>query len=281
MSDEQGPDPVRALAEREGAARRTHRAATRGRALRRLGAVIGVAAVLGGPVALSPSSVSDAGTVAPELALPPIGARLAAMRVTDELEGSVEEPEPVVIPPTFAEHDGVELVLPSDGVRAVAYHEAAYDDALGLSPVGTVAANRNTTKFDPPSAREGPDYVVMSSRGRPTSATSAVDIALEPDVAVTSVVSGVVTHTEEYLLYGRHRDSRVEIEPHGRPDLRVVIIHVGGLRVEVGDEVSAGQTVLAARSTHFSFASQVDRVVDAPPGPHIHIEVKAREPGEG
>lgn len=278
MTEDQQVDPVRALAEREDAARRTHRAATRGRALRRLGAVVGVAAVLGGPVALSPSSVPDAESVTAEAVLPPIGARLAAMRAADELEVTVEESDPVVTPPTFAEHDGVELVLPPEGVRAVAYHEAAYDDALGLSPVGIVAANRNTTKFDPPAAREGPEYVVMHSRGRRTPATSAVDIALDPDVAVTSVVSGVVTHTEEYLLYGRHRDSRVEIEPHGRPDLRVVIIHVGGLRVEVGDEVTAGATVLAARSTHFSFASQVDRLVDAPPGPHIHIEVKASDP---
>ncbi len=182
------------------------------------------------------------------------------------------------LPPVFATHDGVRLVLPNEGALLVGFHEASYPSALDFTPVGDSIANDNRTKFTaPPTDPAGPEYVVEASRGRPQGATSAVDVALRADQPVHAIVDGVVTDVRPYQLYGKYPDTRIEIRPDARPDLRVVLIHVVGVHVAVGDRLRAGETLLADHANVFPFSSQIDNYFDQTLPPHVHIEVKAAD----
>lgn len=50
-------------------------------------------------------------------------------------------------------------------------------------------------------------------------------------------------------------------------------MHIDGVRVEPGDRVKAGVTVLAGRARKLPFRSQVDDYTAEPSWPHVHIEV--------
>lgn len=182
-------------------------------------------------------------------------------------------------PPTFARYAGLDLVLPSDDTLLVAFHEAALPDALALRPVGHAAVNENPTKFDGMAEEPGPNYLVLSSRGRPHPATSAADLVLRDGDDVLSPLTGRVTEVRPYQLYGEHPDTRVELAPAEHPRLRVVLIHVDGVRVERGERVEAGETVLADSANRFPFASHVDRYFPDERWPHVHLEVKRSAPG--
>lgn len=179
------------------------------------------------------------------------------------------------LPPLLAEVGGIQLLVPAHDVVFIGYHEASYDDAMGLSPDGRVVDNQNTTKFTAPvDDLGGTDYTVLSSRGRPHGATTAVDIVLAPGVEVLSPVSGVVTDVRPYLLYGKHDDVRIELQPDQAPGLRVVLIHVKGVDIKAGDVVEAGVTVLAQEANLFPFSSQIDRYTEPNRFAHVHLEVK-------
>lgn len=186
---------------------------------------------------------------------------------------------PVSATPVFAEVDGLALALPHGSPVLVAFHEASRAEALPLVPVGTLLRNDNPTKFDPLADHGGAGYAVLSSRGRPRSATSAADIAVPEGSLITAPVTGTVVEVRQYVLYGTTRDWRVVIEPEGRPDLRVVLIHLHQPRVTEGDRVEAGSSVLAAVRTLTS-PSHIDYVISEELGsdgtryPHTHLEVK-------
>ena len=182
------------------------------------------------------------------------------------------------LPPVFAEHGGVSLVLPDPDALLVGFHEASYPTAMTFTPVGDEIANDNRTKFTaPPTDPAGPEYVVEASRGRPQDATSAVDVVLRKDEPVHAIVDGVVTDVRPYRLYGKYPDTRIEIQPDARPDLRVVMIHVVGIHVATGDRVRAGETLLADHANVFPFSSQIDNYFDHSQPPHVHIEIKSAD----
>jgi Peptidase family M23 len=172
----------------------------------------------------------------------------------------------------FASWRGLWLHLPARAVRCVCYHEASYQDAMALHPLGRMRRDYNITKFprrEP--ATPGPDYVIMSSRGRPTPATSAADLVMPAGTNVRAPVSGVVTKVKRYRLYGGYVDDEVEIRPDDAPDVRLAMIHLDRLRVREGDDVVQGASVIGVPRT-FPFSSQTDLYI---PGgdPHVHMEV--------
>jgi hypothetical protein len=173
----------------------------------------------------------------------------------------------------FATVDGVRVRLITSNPVQVAFHEAAYDDAVALRPTGVCGRCRNPTKFTPPRPRDGSmRYLVTHSRGRDTPATSAADIVLRRGTPVLSPVDGMVKRIRRYRLYGRYPDMRVVIRPDGVTDRRVVLLHVGAVQLRPGDEVEASVTLVGSPRP-LPFESQVDRYV---PGryPHVHLEVK-------
>lgn len=203
---------------------------------------------------------------------PATGLALEAAAPPAATEPAEADQAPATVP--LARRDGLLLRLPARDVVLVGYHEASLRGALALEPVGTLLGNANTTKFAPQDqAADGTPYHVMSSRGRTFPATSAVDVVMRDDDPVLSPVDGVVTEVRPYRLYGAYDDTRVEIRPHDAPHLRVVLIHVDGVRVRAGDDVRAGRTELARTANRFPFSSHVDRYTPER-WPHVHLEVK-------
>jgi murein DD-endopeptidase MepM/ murein hydrolase activator NlpD len=218
----------------------------------------------------SPVASADGGEVIPADAAAPD-------RAADDVSDSAEDHDASERPATavFATAGRLPLHLPAEQVVLVGFHEASSRESQAFTPVGRLLDHQNTTKFDaPPDVAEGPEYVILSSRGRAFPATSAIDVLLGIDEPVHSPVTGTVTDVREYHLYGKHLDERIEIQPADAPDHRVVMIHLDGVGLEVGDEVVAAETVVAAGARLFTFGSHIDRYTEPDRFPHVHYEIK-------
>ncbi len=150
---------------------------------------------------------------------------------------------------------GITLSAPAAVIERAGFHESTHPGALAQEPApGPV---RLTT---------------MATRNRGTDPRGAVDIVVAPDAVITAPVSGTVARAGAYTLYCRYRDGFVVINPDGRPDLEVKILHVQGVSVRAGQRVEAGQSI-ADHATTFPFRSQIDALTAEPSWPHVHIEV--------
>jgi biotin carboxyl carrier protein len=208
----------------------------------------------------SPITVLRALELAPEV---PAAAEAEADDRVEEVvtEAEVEAPEEEDVPAgpvrteVFAQVDGLDLHAPSNALVLAGFHQASTPGSLAMDPVG--------------------DRVrVLPSRGRAYPRTSAVDLVLHDEEAVRAPVTGRVVKSEQYRLYNRYGDRRITIRPKGRSDLRVVVLHVEGTHVEVGDRVEGGETVIARTARRFPFRSQVDKETAPEAWPHVHLEVK-------
>jgi hypothetical protein len=179
-------------------------------------------------------------------------------------------PHPGLVP--FARFHDIRLFLPAVHVVCVCYHEASYDQAMRLQPLGRLERDYNRTKFprDTPNTA-GPSYVIMSSRGRSTPATSAVDLVLPEGTRFLAPVDGVVMKVRAYRLYGQYRDVELSIRPEDDPAFRVVMIHLQRVRVRPGDLVVQGVTHLGEPRV-FPFSSQSAYYVGGR-HPHVHLEI--------
>ncbi|MBW3662932.1 MAG: M23 family metallopeptidase [Actinobacteria bacterium] len=240
-------------------------AAPRRRA-RRVAAFVAVALLVSVPLIVAGGGGGPATGAVPGAAPARAGAAPSALAADDPDTDALAQP--------FALIGRLTLVLPGEEVLLVGYHEASFADAVALQPHGHGLANENTTKFTLPPPEDGPGYLVLSSRGRPQPATSAVDLVMHDDETVTSPVTGTVVLVEPYTLYGKYPDTRIEIAPEDAPHLRVVLIHVREVTVASGDRVEAGVSVLAAGPNRFPFASHIDRYFPEDRWPHVHLEVK-------
>jgi hypothetical protein len=181
--------------------------------------------------------------------------------------------EPAGIP--FAEGDGLTLVLPTPDPVLVGFHESLVPEALALTPIGHLELNDNPGKFSAPPDRDGPGYVILAGRGRPTSATSSADVALDPDAPILAPVSGEIVSVDDYILYCEAPDQRVMIAPDANPDVRVVVLHVTvDEAVEEGDRAVAGRTLLGTPRVYPGAHPQIDSYLDGD-YPHTHIEIDA------
>jgi murein DD-endopeptidase MepM/ murein hydrolase activator NlpD len=157
----------------------------------------------------------------------------------------------------FATAGPLTLTHPAAQVERVAFHQSNHDGARQLAALPTAVA-----------------AATLEDRERDTGAAGAADVVVAPDTEIRSPVTGRVKRAGRYVLYCKHSDDYVVIEPDGRPGWEVKILHIDGVRVRAGNRVVAGETVLAPRATQLPFESQVDEVRTAEPAwPHVHIEV--------
>lgn len=225
--------------------------------LRRIVAVLALAAVV------VPASASTAAAAPPE-ALETMSAQHIVQRLRENARGAP--------PAVFATVAGQELRLPGD-VLGVGFHESGSATALAMSPVGRREGNLDPEAVAQVSASGDAEgtYMVLPTRRRGRGATTAVDISMVETAPVISPVTGTVKAANPYNLYGTTPDMIVEIEPEGRPELLVRLMHIDGVRLEAGEKVEAGKTVVAAQSRRLPFPSQIDRYAGG--HPHVHIEV--------
>jgi hypothetical protein len=156
----------------------------------------------------------------------------------------------------FATVGGVTLHHPSRRVERVGFHQSNHEGARQLSILPTAVAPET-----------------LETRERLTSARTAADVVSDPNVEIRAPVTGRVKRAGTYVLYCKHSDDYLVIEPDDHPGWEVKLLHIDGVRVRAGDRVTARQTVVAPRPTKLPFESQVDELSDGKPWPHVHIEV--------
>ena len=157
----------------------------------------------------------------------------------------------------FATVGAVTLTHPSARVERIGFHQSNHDGAQQLIALPSAVAP-----------------VTLEDRERDTGGHGAADVVVDPDTEIRAPVTGRVKRAGTYVLYCRHSDDYVVIEPDNRPGWEVKVLHIDGVRVRAGNRVVAGQTVIAPRPTQLPFESQVDKVRTAEPAwPHVHIEV--------
>ncbi len=147
------------------------------------------------------------------------------------------------------------VAAPAPIIELAGFHQSVHPGALPMRPVTSPAAPTFT----------------MGSRNRGTHRRGAIDVAVHPLVPISAPVEGRVARAGNYVLYCRYRDGYVVINPVGRPELEVKILHITDVSVSAGDWVSVGDNI-AARATPFPFRSQLDKWTSEPSWPHVHIE---------
>ncbi len=173
------------------------------------------------------------------------------------------------------------LYLPALGekVIGIGYHQAYNRRALSLVPVGKYFLSlKAENKLATGMYYSGLKDVIMDSRGRGTSLTSSVDVAIKDNQDVLSPVTGKVIKIVPYKLYGRLDDIRIEIEPDGYRDLKVAIVHLTNLEVGVGSRVIAGSTRIA-KIRPLGIHSQIDDYFGKDIN-HVHIQINPKLPSE-
>jgi hypothetical protein len=173
----------------------------------------------------------------------------------------------------YAEAGDILLLEPARRVVGYGFHESLFETALPQRPLGRIRRNDNPAKFRPPPPADGPPYVVMGTRHRPTGATTSADVVVPSRARVRSPVTGEVVLVERYLLYCDSPDWKVVIRPHGARSLRVIVLHLAHVRVRDGEDVTAGRSTLGRAAVNDASSAQENQYF--PDGyPHVHIEVE-------
>lgn len=115
--------------------------------------------------------------------------------------------------------------------------------------------------------------MTLESRERGTGSRTAADVVADPAMEIRAPVTGTVIRAGGYVLYCKHQDAFVVIEPDSRPGWEVKVLHINGNLVSAGDRVEAGVTVISSGPTPLPFDSQVDEFTAEPSWPHVHIEI--------
>lgn len=160
--------------------------------------------------------------------------------------------------PMFASLGSVQLRLPVpvEKLTEVGFHQASYTYALHMA-TSLPDANMKEAKTNKGTGRDltqqetGPAATLTGAvlrmwRSRPGEPDSAVDVGAPAGSDVFAPVSGTIVKIKRYKLYGKYDDYEIHIQPKGRPDIDAVMIHIEDLSCEVGDEVTAGVTRIAA-----------------------------------
>jgi murein DD-endopeptidase MepM/ murein hydrolase activator NlpD len=156
----------------------------------------------------------------------------------------------------FAGVGRITLRHPASRVELIGFHESNHEGAQQLSALPGAVRPRT-----------------LPTRGRLTTARTAADVVVDPAKQIRAPATGRVKRAGTYVLYCKYSDDYVVIEPDSHPGWEVKLLHVDHEIVNVGDHVTAGETIIAPRATKLPFASDVDEFTASPHWPHVHIEV--------
>jgi hypothetical protein len=243
------------------AGRRAHHAASRSQIMQRRIAALVVASAV---IALA---------VATACAIPTHGPVTMPQSTAAGLFGTAAaEPAKQVV---VARLDGADLLLPvpRDATTAIAFHPVDSADSVALAPAGQPADNGGSVAADGVA-----HYFVMDGDGSgASSSTSGLDVGAAPGSLVLSPVDGQVAAVKTYALLGRHADVEIDIRLAADPTLLLVITHVIGPKVNMGDQVAAG-TVLGRLRGFPADVQQAIRRFTNDAGDHVQLVVMRTAP---
>jgi hypothetical protein len=155
---------------------------------------------------------------------------------------------------------------------AVGFHQADNKKAVRFVPSLKCYKRAKASRVRSLIKRKKIKLFQQPLRGRGSSNFSAADCAVKRGTAVVAPVDGVVTNVRTYKLYGYVTDYRLEIKPDGNKHLRVVMLHITGVKVRKGDRVVGGVTPVAV-VRKLPFTSTINRFIPVKPIDHVHIQV--------
>ncbi|MGN0038826.1 MAG: hypothetical protein ACI36Y_06830 [Coriobacteriales bacterium] len=193
--------------------------------------------------------------------------------------------------PYIASCDGVMLhsAVRADQLTEILIHNASYSYALPLETELVEATNADViaqhgTGRDANAQPTGDAWLTgefircfRSTNEGPK--LSAIDCGGPVGATVYAPVGGTVVKVQEYSLYNNesYPDIQIHIQPQGRPDLDVVLIHLTDASCAVGDVVEGGVTPIAAvRDVYAYIGDQMqlkDYTAAGDNGNHTHIQV--------
>lgn len=121
------------------------------------------------------------------------------------------------------------------------------------------------------------EFIRCYREGNSGPTMSAIDCGGPVGATVYAPVSGKVVLVKQYLLYDLYDDIQVHIQPEGRSDLDVVLIHLKDATVNTGDTVVAGVTPIAHIRDVFEYIGDSMQLkqytAENDNGNHTHIQV--------
>jgi len=109
-----------------------------------------------------------------------------------------------------------------------------------------------------------------------TEMDTSIDAGATAGTTLRSPVTGTVVLVKDYMLYNEVPDIEIHIQPEGRPDLDVVLIHTYDPLVKAGDKVEAGLTEVSHVRDIAKDLDDVQLAFYTPgddPGNHVHVQV--------
>ena len=188
--------------------------------------------------------------------------------------------------PYVATCSGITLacpIAPAD-LTGILFHQASYGYALPLEtqlPAANIEAiGRDNPAFVDNEQFEGTWLNAEAMHiWRTTDATdmdTSIDIGAPAGTTLRSPVTGDVVLVKDYLLYNEVPDVEIHIQPEGRPDLDVVLIHTEAPLVKAGDHVEAGITEISHVrdiATPLVDVQLYFYTAGDDPGNHTHVQV--------
>lgn len=176
--------------------------------------------------------------------------------------GTGDGPPSLVI----ARAEGVEIQLPVQPERLT---------AVGFHPLDTA-----TIPLEPTDSVE---HGELSRQGRDGPQTASVDVGAPAGTPVYAPVDGVITGVSDYVVRGSVEGYEIGIEPAAAPGLVVRMSHVEPYPpaepVEVGEAVTAGETIVGQVRDFSEVAEQQLSELTSDSGNHVNIDlVPSRAP---
>lgn len=185
-----------------------------------------------------------------------------------------------------AAYDGVKIYSPiaQSDLTGVLFHQASYNTAVVMttklpdadlekvSQEHPVRVNHKQTDGDWVDADALHLYRVQDA----TLMDTSIDMGAKAGTMVYAPVTGTVVLVEKYDLYGYVPDVKIHIQPEGRPDLDVVLLHQYDPEVKAGDWVEGGVSPLShVRDIAKDLTDVQLGFYTAPedPGNHSHVQV--------
>lgn len=220
------------------------------------------------------------------------GADVAEHETTEMEEGAQPTAEEQFLPtPYMAESSGVKLhcAIRVDQLTEILIHNASYTYANPITTELTEATNTEVMAAHGTGrvATEQPtgdnwltgEFIRCFRSESAGSKMSAIDCGGPVGATVYAPVTGTVVRVKKYDLYGNadYPDYQIHIQPDGREDLDVVLIHLTDVSVEEGERVEGGVTPMAKVRDVYAYIGDSMQLksytAKGDNGNHTHIQV--------
>ena len=191
--------------------------------------------------------------------------------------------------PIMAESSGVQLhsAVAMKDLTEVLIHNASYSYANEITTQLTEATNTEViakhgtgrVASTQPTGNQWMtgEFIRCYRSGNDGPTMSAIDCGGPVGATVYAPVSGKVVLVKQYELYELYDDVQIHIQPEGRPDLDVVLIHLENPTVNIGDTVEAGVTPIAHIRDVYEYIGDSMQLkqytAEGDNGNHTHIAV--------